>query len=247
MRIGQLWGALAVIGMASGCAQERDLPDRNNIYYAGVREPEVLCAASVDDKYNVSVDELGHAMARAHSQRDTLHLYAHDPGHTISMAHVESVLAMAAERGMDFVTYAQLGTGGDHGSLALSFDDDSVDDWTMMRPLLDQYHARVTFFVTHYLDMTDAEHQQLKDLEADGHDIEFHTVAHLNAPQYVAMYGIQRYLDDEITPALEAMKNDGYDITSFAYPYGARTPELDAALTPLFEHIRAISSTCPRH
>jgi hypothetical protein len=245
---GSVLGAvLAWIGLASvtACATE-SLPDDENIYYAGVTEPIVLCAASIDDKYGVTDDELDRAIARAQRHGRTLHLYAHDPGVTVSLATIEHLLATAAARDVPLVPYAALGTGGHAGTIALSFDDNSVADWTAMRPLLTQYAAHVTFFVTRYLVMTDDEHAQLHQLAADGHDIEYHTVSHQNAVDYVAANGIDAYLANEISPALDAMRADGFEITEFAYPFGARSPELDGALAPYFHHLRAIHSTCPR-
>ncbi|HEY0191977.1 MAG TPA: polysaccharide deacetylase family protein [Kofleriaceae bacterium] len=239
-----MWFGIAAWAGLPACAHQ--LVDDDNVYYQGVDQPRVLCASSIDDRYTVGAGELDDALSRAHADGSTVHLYAHDPGRTIALSEVESVISLAASHGMDFVTYAALGTGGAHGSLALSFDDNSVADWTAMRPLLAKYGAKVTFFVTRYLVMTDDEHQQLHDLEADGHDVEFHTVAHLEAVTYVTAHGLDAYLADEILPGLAAMQADGYTITSFAYPFGQRDAELDAALTPYFEHIRAIESTCPR-
>jgi hypothetical protein len=235
---------LACLG-AVGCGLA--LRDDDKIYYSGLVEPQIQCAASIDDKFDVSAgdDDLGHAIARAHIQGRTLHLYAHDPGRTVSFATVEKVLAMAARRKMGMVTYRQLGTGGKHGSIALSFDDDFVDHWTAMRPLLARYGAHVTFFVTRYAQLTDDQRRQLRALADDGHDIELHSVSHQNAVEYAAAHGVQAYVDDEILPELDAMEADGYDITSFAYPFGARSDELDAALAPYFQRIRALRTTCP--
>lgn len=220
-----------------------DLVGRDDIYVAG-KSPYVLCSASIDDKYHVEA-QLDAALSRAAADGSTLHLYAHDPGVTVAIAELDALLSRAQAYGLHFATYAEL-TGDPHGSLALSFDDNAVAHWAELQPLLAQHGARVTFFVTRYLAMTDDEHHQLQDLAADGHDIEYHTVSHQNAVTYAAAHGVDGYIADEITPALDAMKADGYDLTAFAYPYGAHTPELDAALAPYFQHVRAIASTCPR-
>src|SRR5439155_3191160 len=101
------------------------------------------------------------------------------------------------------------------------------------------YGAHVTFFVSRYIALEDYQHGQLHDLAADGHDIAAHTVLHLNAPLYVEDHGVAAYLDDEALPSIDVLRSDGFDVTSFAYPFGARTGELDDAL---LEHIPIVRS-----
>ena len=84
--------------------------------------------------------------------------------------------------------------------LALSFDDAAIEAWTTARPLLLQYGARVTFFVTRYHLFTEEGRAQLRDFAADGHEIAAHGVAHLRAPVYVEEYGLSAYLADEALP-----------------------------------------------
>jgi peptidoglycan/xylan/chitin deacetylase (PgdA/CDA1 family) len=114
-----------------------------------------------------------------------------------------------------------------------------------MRPLFDHYGARITFFVDGYAGLDAGAKAQLADLAADGHDIEYHSVAHHNAETYAAANGVAAYVDADIRPGLDAMRADGWDPIVFAYPHGARTAETDAALLEIFSHLRAIHSTCP--
>jgi polysaccharide deacetylase len=243
-RGGSIVGQVLALLALAACAT-RTLSDRDNIYSRGA-DQVVLCAENIDDLYHVTPGEITNAVARAHDDGTTLHLYTHDPGDTIAVSALDHLLAAATERGLAFVTYAELGTGGAPGSLALSFDDHSVASWTQIRPLLARYHARVTFFVSLFLELTDDERAALHQLAADGHDIEYHSTSHLNAEDYAAAHGVDAYVTDEILPALQAMRADGYAATEFAYPFGARTAATDAALTPYFAHLRAITSRCPR-
>lgn len=233
-------GALAWL---AGCT--RTLSDDDVLYSRGA-DHFVLCSSNIDDKYHVGVDEIGDALSRAKSEGMTLHLYTHSPGETIQVSTIEGVLAAAAARGVELVTYEELSDHAVPGSLALSFDDHGLASWTAMRPLLARYHAQVTFFVSLFLDLSDDERAQLRQLADDGHDIEYHSTAHLNAVDYAAAHGVDGYVADEILPALDAMRAEGYATTVFAYPFGARNAATDAALAPYFTHLRAIRSTCPR-
>ncbi len=206
----------------------------------------VLCAHNLDNKNGISTDEIAEALSRAKLDGTTLHVYTHRPGDTVETSTVEDILAAAAERGVELTTYEELSAGEVPGSLALSFDDHNIASWMAMRPTFERYHARVTFFISAFLAISDKERAQIRVLSNDGHDIEYHSTAHLDAEAYVAAHGVDGYLADEIFPALQAMRADGYATTVFAYPYGARNAAIDAALAPYFTHLRAIRSTCPQ-
>lgn len=206
----------------------------------------VLCAQNIDDAYHIAVPEIADALDRAQADGTTLHLYTHVPGDTISTSAVEAVLAAVADRNMSFATYNDLEAREVPGSLALAFDDHSVAAWFALRPMFDHYRARVTFFVSAFPTLGDDERAELEQLAGDGHDIEYHSTGHFDAVSYSTMFGMDAYLSADIVPALDAMRAAGYAPTVFAYPYGARNPATDAALSPTFSHLRAIRSTCPQ-
>ena len=242
MHRGAFAGVCALGGLA-GCT--RTLADHDDVYSRGA-DHLVLCADNIDDKYHVTIEEIDAALDRAKSDGTTLHVYTHSPGETVQVSAIEGVLAAATARGVEFTTYEELSDHAVPGSLALSFDDHGLASWTAMRPMLAQYHAQVTFFVSLFLGFSDDERAQLRQLADDGQDIEYHSTQHLNAVDYVAAHGTDGYIADEILPALDAMRADGYATTVFAYPFGARDAAIDDALAPYFTHLRAIRSTCPR-
>jgi hypothetical protein len=221
------------------------LASHDEIYSHGA-DHLALCAQNIDDAYRISTAEIADALDRAQADGATLHLYTHIPGDTISTGAVEGVLSAVAERSMSFATYDELSAGEVPGSLALAFDDHSVAAWFALRPMLDHYHAHVTFFVSAFLTLGDDELADLEQLAGDGHDIEYHSTGHFDAVSYSTMFGIDAYLATDIIPALDAMRAAGYTPTVFAYPYGARNAATDAALAPMFAHLRAIRSTCPQ-
>src|SRR5205085_2034687 len=111
--------------------------------------------------------------------------------------------------------------------IALSFDDRNAGEWTAIRPALTAAAARVTFFVSQYTTLDAGGRAQIRALADDGHDIEAHSVNHLRAPVYVEEHGLSAYIADEMQPSIDVLVADGYTITAFAYPFGARTSELD--------------------
>ena len=95
-----------------------------------------------------------------------------------------------------------------------------------------------------YFDHLDAERRAaLHELALRGHAIEAHSVDHLRAPLYVEQHGLTAYLRNEALPSVEWLRADGFDVTSYAYPYGARTSEIDAALLARIPLVRSVSFT----
>lgn len=237
-----LWVLVAV----AGC--DATLVDMDAIYTRGAPN-YVMCGMTIDDKSSASLDAIGGALDRAQIDGTTVLLYAHKPGdmpnQTIDPSTLELALAGVVDRGMTFATYSDLAAGEVPGSLALAFDDRDVEGWTAMRPTFLHYGARVTFFVSEYTYLSDAEKAAVRQLADDGHDIEYHGTHHWNAADYAGAHGTDAWIADEIMPALEVMRADGYAPTMYAYPFGARSSATDDALRPLFTHIRAIYSTCP--
>jgi peptidoglycan/xylan/chitin deacetylase (PgdA/CDA1 family) len=166
---------------------------------------------------------------------------------TVPEARIEALLAAADERGLPFYTYKDIAAGDVDGpGLAYSFDDAHVDEWYALRPLFDRYDVRATFFVTRFPTMNEDRRAKLHQLEDEGHDIEFHGANHQNSQLYVEEHGLEDYLINEIDAGVQAMRDDGFDPTVFAYPFGVRTKETDEALLERFELVRAIRGTCPR-
>jgi peptidoglycan/xylan/chitin deacetylase (PgdA/CDA1 family) len=214
----------------------------------------VHCALSLDARANRTTANLDGALDRARDRGEVLELYAHHPGVTVPVATLAHLLAGARDRGLAFVTYADFARDGAAvPGLALSFDDTSVSAWVEQIPLFAHYEARITFFVSRYPAMNDEDHAGLERLAARGHDIEPHTVNHYRAPEYVEEHGLAAYLGVDVEPSIEALRHDGFEAHAFAYPFGARTGELDAALAQRVPVLRSVAFSseladdpCPR-
>jgi len=238
--------------LAAGC--QEDVGDIDGVFYDGDGR-SVHCAVDLDDEAHNSLASIDTALDRAAARGEVAELYAHSPGRTVPISVIEHVLAGARERGLAFVTYADFAAGvGTGPGLALSFDDTSVDAWHAMRPQFLEAGARLTFFVSRYPALRPEQRAKLQELAADGHAIEAHSILHLRAPEYVEDHGLAAYIADEVVPSIEMLRADGYPVSSFAYPFGARTHEIDRAVLQHVAIVRSISFTytgpvvdhCPR-
>ena len=225
--------------LVAGC--QHPIDDLDGAFYNGDGRA-VHCAVNLDDSARNGLASIDGALDRAAERGEVLELYAHDPGVSVPFDKIEHVLAGAMARGLPFVTYRDFADGGGTGAgLALSFDDAFIYEWFEAQPLLERYGARVTFFLSHYGDIGDAKRAVLRDLAAAGHDVEAHSVRHEKAPLYVEQRGIGAYLAEEAVPSIAALEADGYPpIVAYAYPYGARTDELDYALLAHVAVLRSV-------
>nr|WP_294784761.1 polysaccharide deacetylase family protein [uncultured Flavobacterium sp.] len=120
----------------------------------------------------------------------------------------------------------------------LSFDDAYVDEWAEADAALKKYGWRATFNVCRIDSIGAPEIKKLLQMQSAGHEIAGHGYHHYNAVKFVKQNGIQAYMDQEIYPMIASMKKKSFKVTSFAYPYGERSDELDKALSKEFKIIR---------
>ncbi|QDT43132.1 Polysaccharide deacetylase [Gimesia alba] len=127
----------------------------------------------------------------------------------------------------------------------LTFDDRNMNQWVKQIPLFQKYNAKVTFFVDHFHTLKSQQIAALKQLQAADHAIGCHGVKHRKAVDYVREHGIERYLQDEISPAVKRMTDAGLKPTAFAYPSSSRNEEIDQALLKTFRHLRGGTGLAP--
>jgi hypothetical protein len=230
---------LLVLGLAA-CTD----PPSDALFFT-YDDRRLLCAFPIDD-YLVPMD-WDHLQARIDDAVENdwvVNVYAHSPGVTIREATLERAFSMFDAAGLDYLTYPDLDAGDEaRPAVAFGFDDDSLDEWSTIRPLLDRHDARVTFFISGFDAFTEDHRAQLATLAADGHAIESHTLHHLEAAAYPA--GPQAYYDEEVAPQIALLRAAGYTPESFAYPYGSRTEATDAAIAPHVRFLRTTPGSCP--
>jgi peptidoglycan/xylan/chitin deacetylase (PgdA/CDA1 family) len=224
-----------------------DVDHADSAFYNG-DDRHVHCAIDIDTSTRVDLPSIETGLDRARDRGEVLELYTHQPGASVPWDKIESVLAGAQSRGLAFVTYGDFVSGnvpglGTTGGLALSFDDAFVADWYKGRDLFQQYGARITFFIAFYESFSATYKSELRQLADDGHDIEAHSVTHQRGPSSVEARGLGAYMSEEIVPSIDLLRADGYDVTTFAYPYGARTGETDRAILGHVSLLRSVTYT----
>ena len=124
------------------------------------------------------------------------------------------------------------------GALVLTFDDRHIDEWFKADSIFSIYDWKTTFCVSAYGTLTENEKLKLNVLQNNGHEIASHSTHHYNALSYLSDNSIEEYIKNEILPSLNEMQIDGLNITSFVYPGGVRSVELDLALFDYFSVLR---------
>jgi peptidoglycan/xylan/chitin deacetylase (PgdA/CDA1 family) len=119
-------------------------------------------------------------------------------------------------------------------AIAFTFDDCYIDEWYSYRSLFQKYNIHATFFITrpHLLDSSQIH--KLKILASEGHEIACHGYQHKNVLEYQS----EDYINQEVVPALQKMREIGFEPAAFAYPFGASTAEMDSILLNYFKIVR---------
>ena len=101
--------------------------------------------------------------------------------------------------------------------IILGFDDNRKGDFTYAKPILDKYGFKATFFIIcgKTTDKGAMNWQDIAAMQRDGMDIESHTITHKHLNHLSA-----NALNFEIAGSKQCLASHGYNITSFAYPYG---------------------------
>jgi hypothetical protein len=233
---------IAILGCAACDTALSEYPQ----IYSRPNDGPITCGMNIDNKNLVSVDAIGTGLDRASVEGDIIHLYSHQPAGTVDESTIEEVVAAASDRGMPFVTYADIAAGTATYGLAYSFDDRDITGWHALLPMFRYYGARVTFFISSFHALDAAELALLREIAADGHAIEYHSTFHLHAENTLAELGADGYIAHDILPGLQQMRDAGFDPHVFAYPFGARTADTDRALLAVFPVLRASHFNCPR-
>ncbi len=243
---------VAWMALASGCTTS--LPDLDGAFFAW-DDRHVHCAAEIDDVSGIELPDIEAALDRARDRGEVLELLVHTPGVTVGMDRLEAVLAAAHERDLPFLTATDLANGHGGAGVALMYDDWHTEQWCASEDLLARYGAHVTLYVGRYPTMSPKAHDELQELAAAGHDVEAHSTSHQRGPGYVEEHGLAAYLDDEVVASIDLLEASGFDVVSYAYPFGTRTDEIDRAIlaTGRVRFVRALAKTnelradpCPR-
>lgn len=120
----------------------------------------------------------------------------------------------------------------------LCFDDHSISSWHAAKDLFAEHDAKAVFYIDSFHLLEDKELDMLRELRDDGHVIGCHGKTHRDALSYSRMYDIDRYIADEVVPAMEEMAGAGFKPTHFAFPLSHFDEELYRRVCPLFCYVR---------
>ena len=116
-----------------------------------------------------------------------------------------------------------------------------------MMPLLDEYDVKATFFIDNYDHLDEDQIDFLLELQSAGHEIGAHGMSHQDYGIHLENGGTDMtYWLEEVEPGVRMMENDGFIITSFAYPRGVKSPSIDTLLLENFTALRGLMASLNR-
>jgi peptidoglycan/xylan/chitin deacetylase (PgdA/CDA1 family) len=125
--------------------------------------------------------------------------------------------------------------------IILTFDDRSIDDWYSFLSFNNKYGAKATFYISHFHKLNIKELTKLKVLQDYKNEIGYHTLNHLNAKEIIEEESLNYYIQTEILPGIVLMEESGFQVKSFAYPFGVGSRETDREILNYFKNIRYTS------
>jgi peptidoglycan-N-acetylglucosamine deacetylase len=125
--------------------------------------------------------------------------------------------------------------------ICLSFDDNYIENWLDILPLLEQYNVHATFFLTGVGKLSEAELKGLKQIQDAGHAFGAHGEQHYSMNSFIKKHGLRTYWRNEIIANLEALHSRGIFPEVFAYPFGEKNWYIDLLLLTKFDMTRNVS------
>lgn len=112
--------------------------------------------------------------------------------------------------------------------ILLAFDDANFSNWEAYLDLFDKYNVKVTFFVNG----EEPNEFCFKAIE-HGHEIAYHTADHVDLTQLTE----DEVYQQAIKP-IEVFREQGIELTTFAYPYGSYNESLNEMLLQHYNIVR---------
>lgn len=116
----------------------------------------------------------------------------------------------------------------DEVGICLAFDDYNGPNWEEYFDLFDEYDVKVTFFVN-LSEPTDFCDRAVER----GHEIAFHTISHIRLTELT-----EEEVYEEAVAPIEVFREKGFELSTFAYPYGACNEELNELLLKYYKVLR---------
>lgn len=125
--------------------------------------------------------------------------------------------------------------------ICISFDDNNLENWVGILPLLRQYNIKATFFLNGVSSYSDFEKQMVLQLKEAGHDIGAHGENHVSVNSYIEEHGVYDYWNNEISGQDKGFKDLDIKAQIFAYPYGEKNSLVEMLLLSKYKAVRNVS------
>ncbi len=199
----------------------------------------MICGVSIDAQTSIPTSQYLQAISNAAQQQEVLILYGHKPQRDFSLSLLRTLIDEIHEQEIPFLTASDLLDGAPRAGVFLSFDDAHIQEWYDMTQSWPN-ETLATFFVTRPHSLKANEVSLLQEMESAGHRVEAHGLNHLDATAFVEEHGLQQWVDEELVPGKTELEALGFNPIAHAYPFGARSTEIDRATLEHFEMVRSL-------
>lgn len=125
------------------------------------------------------------------------------------------------------------------GKMVIVCDDWNVDNWYTYVDSFEKYEIAITFYVSHFHEMSSIKKEKLLDLQSRGHEIAYHTLYHTTWDSNFSQAEIDEYLRVEIDSGLNLLRNFGLKVNSFAFPGERCDSNIFRLVSNRFDHVRS--------
>ena len=124
--------------------------------------------------------------------------------------------------------------------IALSFDDQThIPRWNGSLPHFQQYNVNATFYIDRQNQLSEDDYATLHHFVEMGHEIGLHTLEHKSLTTHLQNGGNeQEWFEEQVITSMQIMEQRGFEINSFAYPFGERNTETDDLVHTVIPVIR---------
>lgn len=133
------------------------------------------------------------------------------------------------------------------GIIVLSFDDAiAATTWLEYKSIFEEENVRATFFIDRYTSRIKNKGltAPLLELQDLGHEIAYHSNDHSNMTNNLTEFG-PSYFEDDFYKQMVKMQDDGFDVSTFAYPFGSNDANTDSLLSSGFDLLRDFDGQDP--
>ena len=113
------------------------------------------------------------------------------------------------------------------GGVVITFDDAHIENWQRLSEEVVDYDAVFTFYLTREMRYSDETWDDVWELKQAGHEIGAHTSNHHHLQDFVDNNGMEAWLRDEVDAQVIAFEERGFNLRTFAYPFGEFSAQVD--------------------